>query len=40
MKSVIRAPKGDTQDYKTSAIDWQIAVRWDNMISIIPHQIY
>ena len=30
----LTAPKGDTPVTQTSATDWQMAVRWDNVISI------
>ena len=34
-----KAPKGDTLINQTSATDWQMAVRWDNVISIMLYQV-
>ena len=36
----LTAPKGTTPVNSTSATDWQIAVRRDNVISITLHQVY
>ena len=36
----LTAPKGATPVNQTSATDWQIAVRRDNVISIALHQVY
>ena len=38
-KSVVYAPKGATSVSSTSATDWQMAIRWDNVISISLRQV-
>ena len=36
----LTVPKGATPVNQTSTTDWQMAAQWDNMISIMPHQVY
>ena len=36
----VTAPKGATPVNETSATDWQMAVRWDYLISITLRQVY
>ena len=36
----LTAPEGATPVNETSETDWQITVRWDNVISITLRQVY
>ena len=37
---LLTAPKGATSVNETSATDWRMTVRWDNVIRITPRQVY